>query len=191
MAITTQKITVEEYFNYDDGTDTRYELEEGELLAMPPESRLNARIAMFLVAEFLKLVPFNLIACKDTEIEVIGRYATVRLPDVMILTAELDRLLGDSRSTITRDLPPPQLVVEVVSPGKQNLDRDYRYKRAQYQARGIGEYWIIDPIQSKITVLTLTEGLYEEALFTEEMRLISQSFPQLKLTAAQIITAGK
>jgi Uma2 family endonuclease len=62
-------------------------------------------------------------------------------------------------------MPPPRLVVEVVSPGKTNIDRDYRYKRSQYQARGIAEYWIVDPITQRVTVLTLVEGLYEEAIF--------------------------
>ncbi len=35
----TQKLlTFEEYLTYDDGTDTRYELVDGELVEMPPES---------------------------------------------------------------------------------------------------------------------------------------------------------
>ncbi|HAA32609.1 MAG TPA: hypothetical protein DCE56_38985, partial [Cyanobacteria bacterium UBA8553] len=32
MTITSQKMTLEEYLNYDDGTDTRYELVNGELV---------------------------------------------------------------------------------------------------------------------------------------------------------------
>lgn len=34
MTIASQKMTLEEYLNYDDGTDTRYELVNGELIAM-------------------------------------------------------------------------------------------------------------------------------------------------------------
>jgi Uma2 family endonuclease len=48
-------------------------------------------------------------------------------------------LTGNHRSTITEDMPAPLLVVEVVSPGKANEDRDYRYKRSEYAARGIAE----------------------------------------------------
>ena len=61
---------------------------------------------------------------------------------------------------------PPEIVIEVVSPGKKNANRNYRQKRAQYQARGISEYWIVDPLAEKITILSLNEWLYDEAVFT-------------------------
>lgn len=47
-------------------------------------------------------------------------------------------------------------MVEIVSPGQEN--RDYRYKRSEYAARGIAEYWIIDPMQQKVTVLEWVEA---------------------------------
>ena len=88
-------------------------------------------------------------------------------------------------------MPSPALVVEVVSPGKVNEDRDYRYKRSEYAARGIPEDWIADPSQGRVTVLTLVDGLYEEAMFQGRDRLVSATFPNLKLTAAQVLGAGK
>jgi Uma2 family endonuclease len=36
MSQTPLKMTVEEYLTYDDGTDKRYELENGVLIEMPP-----------------------------------------------------------------------------------------------------------------------------------------------------------
>ena len=41
MTVATRLMTLEEYLNYDDGTDTIYELVNGELVSMPPESNLN------------------------------------------------------------------------------------------------------------------------------------------------------
>jgi Uma2 family endonuclease len=41
--------TIEEFLNYDDGTDTRYELVRGELVEMPNESTLNTQMAVFLI----------------------------------------------------------------------------------------------------------------------------------------------
>jgi Uma2 family endonuclease len=45
---TNRQMTLEEYLNFDDGTDTRYELVNGELVEMPSESDLNNVIAIFL-----------------------------------------------------------------------------------------------------------------------------------------------
>ena len=41
MTVITQKFTLEDYLAYDDGTETRYELVDGELIAMPTESPIN------------------------------------------------------------------------------------------------------------------------------------------------------
>ena len=191
MTIATKKLTLEEYLAYDDGTDTKYELVDGELVAMPPESDQNNLIALYLLAEFLKFVPIRLIRHKDTEIVVTGNRTRVRLPDLMILTKELLTVLIGKRATITQNMPSPALVVEVVSPGKINEDRDYRYKRSEYAARGILEYWIIDPQKEQVMVLTLVDGLYEEELFRKNETIISRTFPLLKLTAKQVLKAGQ
>ena len=119
-----------------------------------------------------------------------GSRATTRLPDLMVLSEELTTALdGAIRSTIMIDMPPPQLVVEVVSPGRENADRDYRYKRSEYAARGIAEYWIVDPIQQRVTVLEWVEGLYEERVFQGNQQIISPMLPDLDLTSERVINA--
>ncbi len=182
---TKKRMTFEEYLRYDDGTDTRYELVGGELVAMPPENRINSKIALFLLARLLEVLPEDRLCCKDTEIEVTGVMAQTRLPDLMVLSEELATILGDGRGTITRDMPPPDLIVEVVSPGLTNEQRDYRYKRSEYAARGVPEYWAVDPEESKVTVFTLVNGFYEEAVYIRELVIQSQ-FEVLRLTAEQI-----
>jgi Uma2 family endonuclease len=189
-AITGKRLTLEEYLQYDNGTDSQYELVAGELVSMPPESPKNVQIALFLLVNFLKFVPVNQLSNK-AEIVISGVRATTRVPDLVVLTDELATIVqGATRSTITLDMPPPALVVEVVSPGKTNEDRDYRYKRSEYAARGIAEYWIVDPQANKITVLILVDGLYEESIFIGNAVIVSSIFPQLQLTAEQILHAG-
>jgi len=41
MTYAPVKLTFEQYLEYDDGTDNRYELCDGDLRLMPPESELN------------------------------------------------------------------------------------------------------------------------------------------------------
>ena len=191
MTTTTKRFTLAEYLAYNDGTDKRYELVNGKLVEMPSESDLNNAIAIWLLLAFARIIPGRLLR-RGTEIVVSGSLATTRLPDLVVLTEELaTALAGAARSLVTIDLPPPALVVEVVSPGKENEDRDYRYKRSEYAARGIAEYWIVDPARAQVVVLTLVDGLYEAATYQGEECLVSQILPTLELTAKQVLCAGE
>ena len=186
MTTTTQKMTLEEFIAYDDGTDNLYELENGELVWMPSESEINRRIAMFLLVYFSQQgIPSYRLTMK-TEVAVSGARVSVRLPDLLILSEELaQELEGASRSIVLMDMPPRLLAVEVVSPKQEK--RDYRYKRSEYAARGIREYWIVDPLQQQVTILELVEGLYEEKVYRSKDRIYSPLFEQIDLTAAQVL----
>ena len=193
MAPTTnprlKPLTFEDYLAYDDGSDTRYELEDGELVEIPTESPENNRIAQRLYIELLKHLAYYLIAHKDTEIEVSGRLARCRLPDLMVHTEEsLAALKGATRAVITRDMPPPGLVIEVVSPGVVNRARDYRHKYTEYAARCIPEYWIVDPEECQITVCQWVEGVYEAVVITGGTPIPSLVVPTLELTPDQVFT---
>ena len=184
---TSKRLTFEEYLVYDDDTDTRYELVDGELVEMPTESTGNNQIARGLFLELAKLVPIAFLAYKDTEVEVSGRRATCRVPDLLVHTEESSAALsGASRSIITRDMPPPALVVEIVSPGFTNRNRDYRYKRTEYAARGIAEYWIVDPEERRITVCSWVDGQYEDKVFIGETRVESMIISAFELTPDRI-----
>lgn len=181
-----KKMTFEEFLQFDDGTDTLYELENGELIAMPFESELNRRIATFLLIYFSKLgIPYYRLSMK-TEIAVNSRMVGVRVPDLVVFSEELAMVMQvATRSLILMDMPPPLLVVEVVSPNQEN--RDYRYKRSEYAARGIAEYWIVDPIAQKVTVLEWVEGFYDERVYQGESAIVSSLFANLQLTAAEVL----
>ncbi|MEG5139714.1 MULTISPECIES: Uma2 family endonuclease [unclassified Microcoleus] len=187
-----QKLTFEEYLTYEDDTDNRYELINGELITLPPESGPNNFIANYLLFTLASsgFVPLMLIRTHMCEIQVpILREgdAANRYPDLVVLRPE-HILLTASRLTVTLDMPPPQLVVEVVSPGRVGRDRDYISKRSQYAARNIPEYWIVDPQEQMITVLRLESGEYVEVgVFQGAQALISPTFPQLNLTAGQVL----
>jgi Uma2 family endonuclease len=186
MTIAISRMTFDEFLSYDDGTDRWYELENGELIAMPAESEINRRIAMFLVATFLNLgISFDRLSMK-TEIAVSSTRVSVRVPDLVMFSEEgVAALEGASRSLVLLDMPPPLLVVEVVSLGQEN--RDYRYKRSEYAARGIAEYWIVDPMQQKVTVLEWVEGFYEEKVYTGDEQIASPLLGSLELTTAQVL----
>ncbi len=187
LSTETQVLTFEDYLRHDDGTDSRCELVNGVLVEMPPESEENNDIARKLLFELAKHLPFSLLAYKDTEIEVTGRRATARIPDLLVHTeASKAAIAGTTRATITRDMPPPALVVEVVSPGQANRERDYRYKHTEYAARGIAEYWIVDPETNQVTLCLWVDGQYEDRVYRGTEAIQSTVVPGFGLTVAEI-----
>jgi Uma2 family endonuclease len=189
MTVTSVKMTLAEFLDYDDGTETLYELENGELIPMPAESDLNQRIASFLFAMFLTLgIPSYRLRI-GLEIAVSGARVSVRVPDLVVLSEALASALeGASRSIVLMEMPPPDLVVEIVSPNQEK--RDYRYKRTEYGARGIAEYWIVDPILQQVTVLEWVEGLYEEKVYTGNDAIASSVLGNLELTADRVLQSA-
>ncbi|MFN3927668.1 MAG: Uma2 family endonuclease [Pseudanabaenaceae cyanobacterium] len=189
MTVAHPKMTLEEFLQFEDGTEYRYELENGELIQMAAESEINMRIVMLLVATFLQMgIPFYRLRI-GSEIMVNSQMVGVRVPDLVVFSEELaEALKGASRSLITFDLPAPMLIVEVVSPNQEK--RDYHYKRSEYSARGIPEYWIIDPMQGKVPILEWVEGMYKERVFAGEERLVSPQLGNLSLTAQFLLSAG-
>ncbi len=181
-----KKMTFEEFLVYDEGTDTLYELENGEPITVSSESEINQLIAVFLLIYFSQLgIPANRLRMK-TEIAVHSQQVNVRVPDLMVYSEELAiAMQGATRSLVLLDMPPPLLVVEVVSPNQAS--RDYRYKRTEYAARGIAEYWIVDAIAQKVTVLEWVEGFYEEKVYEGEQAIASPMFADIQLTAAQVL----
>jgi Uma2 family endonuclease len=70
------------------------------------------------------------------------------------------------------------LVMEVVSEGAEQRERDLVTKREVYAKAGIGEYWIVDPEERTITVLTLERAKYQvRGVFNEKERADSALLP--------------
>ncbi|MEO1635040.1 MAG: Uma2 family endonuclease [Cyanobacteria bacterium J06631_9] len=172
-------------------------LSNGDVLQLPPEDEENIRVAtelLFVLGQFVK--PRTLVRTASTELQVhpIGDGRVNRAPDVVVLRPEHIQLMAESKkSTILLGMPAPAFVAEVVSPGGEKSDnyrRDYEWKRQQYQDLEIPEYWIIDRHRQQVTVLILENEIYTETRYRGNEKVHSQAFPQLSLSAKQILSAG-
>lgn len=194
MSVATPKrMSLEEYLNYDDGTDTRYELVDGVLVAMGAENPLNPRIAMMLAFAFARLgVPEKHLVIGH-QLAVDSTKASARQPDLIVHSTA-----SDAAMTLDRILPfdaaPPLLVVEVVSNSKEDQksrDRDYEEKVGEYAARGIPEYWIIDPDGAVVKIGQWVAGQYQFQDYTGTQIIRSPTFPAFQLTAASVLNAAR
>lgn len=186
----------EEYLAYSDKTpmDGRYELVGGELVELPPESEENNWLALNLRDYLIQVVPRRLVRVHACEVQVPvlqSKDAANRFPDLIVLRQE-HLELTQRRLTITLDMPPPHLIVEVVSPGNTNRDRDYIQKRAQYAAIGVPEYWLVDPVAQTVVVLTLEGSAYQDVgVFGAQDAIVSIELPDLALIVEQIFGAER
>jgi Uma2 family endonuclease len=177
----------EDYLNYTDNNDRLYELFNGELIEVPPESGFNIGIATNLLIHFAQIFGHLRVRGHGLELEVNGEPRN-RYPDLTIIRAEHIEQLR-SRNTVRLSMAPPDLLIEVVSPGDLQRDRDYIAKRMQYQDREIPVYWIVDPQVREIMVLTLTPTGYQEQVYRGSDKLQFQD-TILNLSADEILSAG-
>lgn len=191
-----QRLTFLDYLELDDDREGRCELIDGELITVPPESGTNTDLAHFLFLQFVNAgIPFQQVKLHSCELQVPVLQpgdAANRYPDLVLLRPE-HIALTRTRLTIFCDALPPYLVVEIVSPGSRNRERDYTRKRAQYAARGIPEYWVADPGNATLLILQL-DGTYSEVgRFSGETPLRSPQLERLgtdlRLSAAQLFAA--
>ncbi len=135
-------------------TNHLVEFNKGMLEFLPMPTKVHQRLVMFLsylLNEFVQS----------------GRLGEVLIAPYRIRTAdgqfrEPDILyLAPNRTQNNRFAEGADLVIEIVSEGADNRERDLVEKRAEYAATGIPEYWIVDPETQTITVLTLDDNAYK------------------------------
>lgn len=194
MTTTTQKLSFEEYLAYSDDTDTRYELVDGELVPMSLGTGKHGSIIEFLYDQFRDQIKRRELpwTAKQMTVGVRSprgrRWDTSRVPDVTVLPLSQWEAMENREAVINLNEPPPILVVEVVSPSTKT--EDTRSKRSEYGLLEIPEYWIVDPLEAKITICLLDHEFYDLTEFQGEDVMQSPLFPDLKLTVAQVL-AGK
>lgn len=194
MAIATQKLTFEEYLAYNDGTDTRYELVDGKLVPVSLGTGKHGAIIHFVAQQFEGAISrlgqpwISLPALVGVRSPRGRNWDTSRIPDVTVLTVAQWESMSEREAVINLNEPPPLLVVEVVSPSTKT--DDYRSKRSEYGLLEIPEYWIVDPVEAKITLCVLEHQFYDSTEFRGDDLIQSSTFSDLNLTAAQVL-AGK
>jgi Uma2 family endonuclease len=146
--------TEEQYFKLTDQTNHLIEFTDGiiEVLPMPTDKHqvILALLYELLLAAIRPLGGKVLFAPLRVRI----REGKHREPDILLV-----RDANDPRRQNAYWLG-ADLVVEIVSP--DDRERDTKVKRADYAEAGIPEYWIVNPDDETITVLTLSDDAYRE-----------------------------
>ena len=136
-------------------TNHLVEFSDGYVEVLPMPTRFHQAVVAYLYEAFLFFVrPTQLGRVWFAPLPIRLWERKYREPDlIFIATENLDKAKGAYPDGA-------DLVVEVVSGSKKDRDRDLIEKRVEYAQAGIQEYWIVDPQQKTITVLSLDESQY-------------------------------
>jgi Uma2 family endonuclease len=197
-----QPITFDEFVAwYPENSEFRYELRRGVILEMPKPRGQHSEVAGFIHDELALEIRRSQLSY------FIPKECLIKLPDntgyepdvVMLDRSALVTEPQWQTSSVIENGASIKLVIEVVS---TNWQDDYELKMAEYEALGIAEYWIIDyaglggirhlgkPKQPTLTIAMLVDGEYETRQFRDNEKIISPTFPDLSLEAAQLMMLG-
>ena len=172
--------TYEDYYRLDD--DQRYEIIDGDLLMAPaPDTwhqdwvgelfrRLDDHVRKNNLGRVL-LSPADVVLDETNTVQ----------PDIIFVAAANSGII--QRRAI---FGVPDLLVEIVSPS--SVRRDRYDKKDLYARFGVKEYWIADPANIALEVLTLKAGGYEIHCSAEEKgKVTSHVFPGLEFDLTEIL----
>ena len=172
---------VEDWLELPDDSALR-EIVGGELFVAPLPTTRHQRIASNLLFELFSHL-------RETKRgEVLAAPTGVRLSDLDVVEPDLLVVLIEHAYRVEDAyvVGPPDLVVEILSPG--TAGRDLRVKRDLYERSGVPEYWIVDPLRGEVEVLRLEGGAYGRfGLFTRADTLRSAVLPNLALALASVL----
>jgi Uma2 family endonuclease len=145
--------TEDEYRNID---NQRIEFVDGQLEFLPVPTETHEKIKHFLYLALFSFISIRgiggVVRTSGTKIRV--STGKLREPDILFLFAKHSKLRHED------GWEGADLVMEIVSPTKNDRNRDYEVKRKEYAKAGIPEYWVIDFEMKAITVFSLRRGKY-------------------------------
>lgn len=171
----------EELFLY--GDDNRYELIGGELIVSTAPRFIHQLLITRLAGILSNYLKHNSLGEFVVAPGVILSENDAVIPDAIFMSHQRvkELLIND------KILGAPELVVEILSPGKSNFERDRKTKLNLYSRYPVEEYWIVNPMKKQIEIFRSTEhGLRPTETLNEQDALISPLFPEFSLSLAEL-----
>ncbi len=146
--------TETQYLTLTDQTSHLIEFTDGVIEVLPMPTDKHQAISQYLFLALLALIQRIGGKVQYAPLRIQIREGKFREPDLLVVRDAHDPR-RQNRFWLGADL-----VVEIVSP--DDSERDTKVKRADYAEIGIPEYWIVNPEDETIAVLTLAGSVYRE-----------------------------
>jgi Uma2 family endonuclease len=171
----------EEYLWLTDNAKRLLEFTDGDIEVLPMPTDEHQSISRFLLFAFAAAIaPYGVIQYSPLRLRI--RPRKFREPDLLLLLNARDSR-RQNRYWLGADL-----AVEIVSPDKP--ERDLVDKRYDYAEGGVPEYWIVNPLDQTITVLSLDGDTYvEHGIFGRGARATSALLPDFSIDVTSVFEA--
>jgi Uma2 family endonuclease len=178
----SRRLTFKEYLALPEG---HYQLIEGVLVVTPAPSLRHQTLQWQLLAALGPYVRDHQLgrvfgAPCDVLLRA-GDPAVVVQPDVLFVASG-----GRAELTEARVVGPPDLVIEILSPGNARLDSVK--KRALYEEHGVIEYWMVLPDLEQVEVLrrVVNDKFGRPVVFESDDTLTTPLLPGFELSVRHV-----
>lgn len=159
----------------------RFELLDGELLAMSPGPSLVHQLASSLFQRIMYECDDQYIVCNAPVNVILSRYTTLQ-PDIVMVSKERMHIVTERAVE-----GPPDLVVEILSPSTVRKDRGK--KMALYAHYEVSEYWIVDMANESVEQYLLKNTNYELfAVFRDDDNVASPTIPCIQFNISDVFS---
>lgn len=159
-----------------------YERIEGRLVVMSPEGQDHIDTSEPW-RDWLAVYKFN----HPGIIQVIKSEAWIRIKGSTDRIADIGVYLVTDRPVPRIPERIPDLVFEILSPGRESWKRDYVEKRKDYHRLGVREYVVIDRFEQQVTVFTHAPQGYDERVLNVGDIYTSPLLPGLAIPLAEVL----
>jgi Uma2 family endonuclease len=157
-----------------------YELIGGELIVSTAPRYIHQLLATRIIGVFLdyfKINPAGQIL--STPGLIFSEFDGV-IPDLIYISHEkIEKILDEESGKFHGS---PEIIIEILSPGRINARRDLQIKRELYEIYEVPEYWVVNPFDKEIVLFKRKKGeLVENAVFNLEKNLETDILPKFSL----------
>ena len=174
------KFTYKDYKSLPESETKRYELLEGELIMVPSPNEYHQRISgrlEFILRAFVEDKNLGRVYYAPLDVH-LGE--DVVQPDILFISKERCQII--TKEEIRGG---PDLVIEILSPA--TAERDCTYKKTLYARHGVREYWIVDPEEKTVEVMTLGKAGFEICgTYGKTKTLKSPILPDLTINLSEV-----
>jgi Uma2 family endonuclease len=167
----------------------KYEIIKGKLFTVSRAVHLNHQLlAGRLMIEFGAYLKSNPIGEIIPEPGIVFTEFDAVIPDLVFAThATLKKNVATKGKYDGRFIASPDLIIEILSKSKKDIERDRVFKRNLYNEQKVKEYWIVNGVLSTIEVFKYKQNALElDKIYQLGEKITSEILPNFVLDTVEI-----